>query len=128
MVTVPVSRGGETQWLHDRVAIPAKIAKAVYIPSINTASAYLTENAAGVAWQSISIAQLRELSGIDAFPALPEPVKQAAVQLPEPAAHSHGSPRSDASPGASNSQVAVTQYQRPGLNAAAVLLLKSLMR
>lgn len=93
VVTVPIFGGGQTRWLHDRVAIPAKIAKAVYVPSTGTASAYLVDNAPGMAWSSISIVQLKGLSGIDPFPALPDSVKQKAVQLPEPTIHGGKGPR-----------------------------------
>ncbi|WP_448205370.1 DNA/RNA non-specific endonuclease [Azospirillum sp. sgz302134] len=86
VVTLPVFAGAQTRWLRNRVAIPARIAKAVYIPALNGAAAYLTDNAPGSAWQAVSIAQLRDMTGIDVFPALPEAVKQTAIQLPAPMA------------------------------------------
>ncbi|WP_019939706.1 DNA/RNA non-specific endonuclease [Bordetella sp. FB-8] len=84
VVTVPIFAGAQTQWLHNRVAIPARLAKAIYVPALRGAAVYLTDNAPGMQWQTISVAQLRDLSGIDAFPALAEPVKEAAINLPEP--------------------------------------------
>jgi endonuclease G len=132
VVTVPIFAGGQTQWLHDRVAIPSKIAKAVYIPAINTSSAYITDNGPGDSWQAISVAQLRDMSGIDPFPALPESVKQAAVQLPEPKQHySHGGARAEASPGGQAAQgpVGATTYGQPHWSVGtAMYLLKSLLR
>jgi len=86
VVTIPLFAGAQTQWLHDRVAIPAKIAKAIYIPSTNVASAYISDNGPDSGWQSISVAQLRDMSGIDPFPAVAESVKAVAVQLPTPPA------------------------------------------
>jgi len=84
VVTVPIFAGAQTQWLHNRVAIPAKVAKAVYVPALGGAAVYLTDNAPGKAWQTVSVAQLRDMSGIDVFPALPETLKHTAIQLPEP--------------------------------------------
>jgi len=84
VVTVPIFAGAQTQWLHNRVAIPTKIAKAVYVPALKGAAAYLVDNAPGDVWQSISIAQLRDLSNIDVFPALPEDMKRQIIQLPAP--------------------------------------------
>lgn len=89
VVTVPIFAGAQTRWLHNRVAIPAKVAKAVYVPAINGAAAYLTDNVPGEAWQIVSIAQLRDMSGIDAFPALPDEVKKTAIQLPAPMTRGH---------------------------------------
>jgi endonuclease G, mitochondrial len=83
VVTIPIFSGSQTHWLHDRVAIPVKIAKAVFIPSLNAASAYVTDNADGRNWQAVSIADLRAMSGIDPFPSVPERVKQTLIQLPE---------------------------------------------
>jgi endonuclease G len=62
VVTGPVFQGSELQTLRGRVVVPTAVFKAV------------------------SIAQLRDLTGIDVFPALPEAVKTAAPQLPEPCA------------------------------------------
>lgn len=93
VVTVPVFAGAQTQWLHNRVAIPARLAKAVYIPALRGAAVYLTDNSPGMRWQTISVAQLRDFSGIDVFPALPESVKEAAIHLPEPKPFSHSHER-----------------------------------
>lgn len=84
VVTVPIFAGAETRWLHDRVAIPAKIAKAIYIPAIKGTAAYLVDNAPGYEWRAISIVQLRDMSGIDVFPGLPEEIKKTPIQLPTP--------------------------------------------
>ena len=91
VVTMPVFAPDSMKWLKGRVAIPAKIAKAIYIPSQNAASAYITYNADGMAWQAISVAKLRDITGVDAFPALSEQIKQVVISLPEPTPHG-GSP------------------------------------
>ena len=87
VVTIPIFAGEQTQWLRDRVAIPIRIAKAVYVPALGGSAAYLTDNAPGMAWQAISVEQLRDMIGIDPFPALDETIKHAAIQLPEPTPH-----------------------------------------
>jgi endonuclease G len=84
VVTVPIFAGGKTRWLKDRVAIPETIAKAIHVPGLGTA-AYLVKNATGTEWRAISIAELRDSSGVDPFPALPENVKKTVAPLPEPA-------------------------------------------
>lgn len=93
VVTVPIFAGAQTQWLHNRVAIPARLAKAVYVPALRGAAVYLTDNAPGMKWQTISVAQLRDISGIDVFPTLPESVKEAAIRLPEPKSFSQSHER-----------------------------------
>jgi len=86
VVTIPIF-SNQSLWLHNRVAIPVKIAKAVYLPSQNAAAAYLTDNVAGDGWKSISIAELSNMSGIDPFPALSKTMKETLVNLPSPTPH-----------------------------------------
>jgi endonuclease G len=83
VVTVPIFAGGKTRWLRDRVAIPETIAKAIHVPGLG-AAAYLVRNAPGTEWKAISIAELRERSGIDPFPGLSENIKKIAIELPDP--------------------------------------------
>ena len=90
VVTVPIFPGAKTTWLKDRVAVPSQIAKAVYVPSKNAAGVYLVNNQSGMKWSAISLERLRELSGIDVFPALPSNIKVSAMNLPEPTPHEGG--------------------------------------
>jgi endonuclease G len=113
VVTVPIFAGAQTQFLHDHIAIPARIAKAVYVPSTGVAAAYLTNNAPGMDWQAISIAQLRQISGIDPFPALPEQVKQAPASLPAPTPHKGHRQHADAE-GITSQNFAYYQGQQEG--------------
>lgn len=87
VVTGPIFAGGPLQALKGRVLVPTQIFKAVYDTRTGQAGAYLVNNAPGMAWQQITIAQLRELDSIDPFPALSEQVKQAGMALPLPTPH-----------------------------------------
>lgn len=84
VVTGPIFRGGDLPALRGRVVVPTAVFKAVYDPKRRTAGAYFTANEDEAGWEAVSIARLRELSGIDVFPSLPEEVKAAAPRLPEP--------------------------------------------
>ena len=84
IVTGPLFQGAEIQALHGRVAVPTHVWKAIYDPRRNGAAAYLAPNLDNAGYEVISIAWLRELSGIDVFPAVAETVKAEAMSLPEP--------------------------------------------
>ncbi len=84
VVTGPIFQGENLQSLKGRVLVPSHIAKAVYDPQQNAGAAYLTPNQAGNEYRVISLAELQQMSGIDPFPQLPEPVKRAAMSLPVP--------------------------------------------
>lgn len=85
VVTGPVySRAGAERRIGRGVTVPDQIYKAVYDPVTEQAGAYLAENAEGNAWQSVSIAKLKEITAIDAFPSLADDVKSAGMTLPHP--------------------------------------------
>lgn len=84
VVTGPVFQGASLQRLNGRVLIPSQMYKAVYVPGKRAAGVYVTENAPGEEWQAVSVSKLRELIGLDVFPALPEAVKERTMELPEP--------------------------------------------
>ena len=95
VVTVPIFAGAQTLWLHNRVAIPAHIAKAVYVPALHGAGVYYVDNQAGMYWKTISVEDLKQMTGIDVFPGLPESMKRTAIALPTPTPHG-GRPSSSA--------------------------------
>ena len=70
--------------LRGRVLVPTHIFKAVYDPKRNQAAAYFVANADGDQWRTVSIAELQQITGIDAFPALAPSVKDHAMALPDP--------------------------------------------
>jgi endonuclease G len=90
VVTGPIFQGQTLQQLHGRVLVPTSLFKAVYDPKRHQAGAYLVPNAAGNQWEPVSIAQLQQLAGIDAFPTLPAAVKESAMPLPKPTPHGYG--------------------------------------
>ncbi|WP_431858291.1 DNA/RNA non-specific endonuclease [Azospirillum sp.] len=84
VVSGPVYRGDRIERLNERVLIPTHVFKALYDPVSGQAGAYLVPNAEGDEWTPLSISQLRDLTGIDVFPALPPSVKDVAMPLPDP--------------------------------------------
>jgi endonuclease G len=84
VVTGPIFQGENLQALKGRVLVPTHIAKAIYDPQSNIAGAYLVPNQPGNDYRIISLAELGQLSGMDAFPQLPASVKQTATSLPVP--------------------------------------------
>lgn len=70
--------------LHDRVLVPEALFKAVYDVRRNAAVALVAENSQPAEYHAISIAQLRDLTGIDVFPALPQAVKRNAADILTP--------------------------------------------
>jgi endonuclease G len=83
VVTGPVFDSSD-RTIHDRVRVPSALFKAIYDPRRRMAAAYLAPNVRGGAYRVISIAQLRDLIGVDVFPSLPEAVKQHAFTLAAP--------------------------------------------
>jgi endonuclease G len=84
VVTGPVFAGIELQALQGRVLIPTSIWKAVYDPRIGAAGVYIVANTDIAEAQSISVSQLRDLTGVDPFPSLSEAIKRRPMDLPPP--------------------------------------------
>ena len=84
VLTGPVFEGTNLQRLNGRVLVPTSLYKAVYLPARGEAGAYVAPNEPGLVWRAVSLDELRELAGLDAFPALPASVKARALSLPEP--------------------------------------------
>ena len=101
VVTGPIFSGGSVRSLDGRVLVPTQIYKAVYDPGRGAAAAYLAANDAGGSWRAVSLADLRDAAGIDVFPGLPDPVKAAAMPLPEPREFARDEARGEHREGAS---------------------------
>lgn len=86
-VTGPIFGGNQA--LPGGELIPTKIFKAVYDATTNKAGVYLVKNEDGNYYEMISLNDLRQLSGIDAFPSLSNAIKSSVADLPAP--HPHGS-------------------------------------
>ncbi len=84
VITGPIFDGAKIERINGRVFIPTKLFKAIYVPSLNQAAAYITNNAPGNTYQVVSIAELEKLIGINLFPKLSTDVKNHAMNLPVP--------------------------------------------
>lgn len=72
-----------TNKLKNRIPVPNALFKAIYIPRTGDAGVYISDNNASGEYKIISLEQLKERTGIDVFPDLPNKVKQLAAELPE---------------------------------------------
>lgn len=88
VVTGPVFTGRSLQALKGRVLVPTELYKAVYDPARGEAGAYVARNESGAEWRTLSLDELRTLSGLDVFPSAPAAAKAKAMALPEPYAPS----------------------------------------
>ncbi|MDB5825645.1 MAG: endonuclease [Herminiimonas sp.] len=84
VVSGPIFEGTSLERINGRVLVPTFVFKAIYDPSRNEAGAYLTPNAPGMEYQTLSIADLQRRSGIDVFPKLSTALKETKMTLPEP--------------------------------------------
>ena len=90
VVTGPIFEGSSIQRLNGKVAMPTKLYKAFWSPSQNAVGVYVSYNGAGDAYWSLSVDQLRSITGIDVFPGLPQAFRsQAMAELPRPESHFH---------------------------------------
>ncbi|MBL6458966.1 DNA/RNA non-specific endonuclease [Belnapia sp. T6] len=87
MLTGPIFQGEELQRLNHRVLVPTSLYKAVCLPSRREAAAYVASNAPGMAWRTVSLAELRDLADFNAFPILAAEVQRRAMRLLEPRPH-----------------------------------------
>ena len=83
VVTGPIFAGETLERINDRVLVPTSLFKAVYVPR-RGAAAYLVENAPGMAWRAVSMSELRQISGIEAFPGVAAATRDRLLPLPEP--------------------------------------------
>ncbi|CAO4143354.1 Endonuclease [Methylorubrum thiocyanatum] len=84
VVTGPIFEGRSVGAIKGRVLVPTQLFKAIYDPRTGEAGAYLVANASGAEWHAVSLAALRDRTGLDVFPALPDAAKAKAMPLPEP--------------------------------------------
>ena len=98
IVTGPIFDRDHQERIGGRVLVPARLFKAVYDPRQQRAAAYVTFNAAGDQWQTITIAQLQDLIGIDVFPAMTPQAKAAGMQLPAPTPRDNHRSRAETGP------------------------------
>jgi endonuclease G len=87
VVTGPIFEGSDLERLNGRVLVPTSVYKAIYDSARKQAGAYVTPNAPGMAYQTLSIAELERRIGIDVFPKLPPEIKSSKMRLPVPTPH-----------------------------------------
>ena len=84
IITGPLFVGANLTQLNGRVTVPAQIFKAVYDPRSKSAAAYLVDNAPGMNFEVISIAELEKKAGINLFPGMSDAIKSRKMELPRP--------------------------------------------
>jgi endonuclease G len=87
IITGPLFEGGELQRLNGRVLVPTAVFKAIYDPATQQAAAYVSSNAPGMEYETLSIAELEQRAQINLFPKLAAEIKQAKMRLPTPTPH-----------------------------------------
>ena len=87
VVTGPIFEGSALERLNGRVLVPTSVFKAIYDPVRKTAGAYVTPNASGMEYQTLSITDLEKRTGIDVFPKLSPEIKATKMSLPVPTPH-----------------------------------------
>lgn len=90
VVTGVAFEGGKVRQVGGRVLVPSAVWKAVYVPSVPAAAAWWAPNEKpGDIFEVISVEELAERTGIQAFPSVPLGIREVGARLPEP------SPRAD---------------------------------
>lgn len=90
IVTGPIFEGDSLTRLNGRVLVPTSVYKAIYHPGRNVAGAYVTLNAPGDTYETLSIADLEARIRINVFPSLAPEVKAVPMELPKPFIRSRG--------------------------------------
>ncbi|WP_207485425.1 DNA/RNA non-specific endonuclease [Arenibaculum pallidiluteum] len=76
---------GETlRRINERVFVPTRLWKAIYVPRTGLAGAYVVENGPVQEWREVSIKELSTIAGINPFPALQGSARTRVVDLPDP--------------------------------------------
>lgn len=87
IVTGPLFEGDNLERINGRVLVPTSVFKAIYDPATKSAAAYVTANAPGMSYQTLSIAELEGRAHINLFPKLAPEIKAAKMTLPVPTPH-----------------------------------------
>jgi len=85
VVTGPAFYGEQLKSINPGgVLVPTSTWKAIYDPRTGGAGVYVCKNSETPTCDAVSVAVLIQAVGVDAFPALPENVKQVTTALPPP--------------------------------------------
>ena len=104
VVTGPIFEGSNLERLNGRVLVPTFVYKAIYDATKKQAGAYVTPNAPGVEYQTLSIADLEKRININVFPTLSPQIKAVKMALPVPMQHGRR--------GGKNKPVEVDSFER----------------
>jgi endonuclease G, mitochondrial len=104
VVTGPIFEGSNVERINGRVLVPTSIYKAIYDPARKQAGAYVTPNAPGMEYQTLSIADLEKRININLFPTLSPSIKAAKMAMPVPTPHGQR--------GGKNKPVEVDSFER----------------
>ncbi|MGC8213256.1 DNA/RNA non-specific endonuclease [Ralstonia pseudosolanacearum] len=88
VVTGPAFTQRDDRYINGRVRVPDYLWKAIFVPGVG-AAAYVAPNDATPRYAVISIAELAQFAGVDAFPDLPAATRNQAMDLPPPTPHPH---------------------------------------
>lgn len=84
VITGPLFRGAQLSQVGGRVMVPSHVYKIVLDPKRGKAGAWLVENAPTQDYETLSVAELEAMAGIDFFPGMPASVKKEKLDLPKP--------------------------------------------
>lgn len=84
VVTGPLFEGDSLERINGRVLVPTAVFKALFDPVTRQAGAYVTPNAPGMEYETLSIAELEQRSGLNLFPSLPAELKAVKMAMPVP--------------------------------------------
>ena len=85
VVTGPIyPADADLKQIGEGVLVPTSVFKAIYVPSMNAASAYVAPNTPEKAFKVMSIEDLKAIIDADVFPKLSQEVKKAVMDLPPP--------------------------------------------
>jgi endonuclease G len=87
VVIGPIFEGNDLERINGRVLVPASVYKAIYDPTKKQAGACVTPNAAGMEYQTLSIADLEQRIYINLFPSLTPDIKTSKMAMPIPTPH-----------------------------------------
>lgn len=91
----------QLRMLNGRVYVPTQIFKVVYDPQ-RGAAAYLVDNAAGMDYRVVPVAEIERMAGISLLPGVTAEVKATAMELPTPTPHGNKTAAGGAHRGAPN--------------------------
>lgn len=110
VVSGPIFEGKNSTRING-VVVPDGLYKAVYVPSMHVATAYVVRNAPGYWWKPVSINDVINMTHTDPFPALPASYKAQVTTPVYPNMHGKIIPPGDASETPENNNMTDSGHQ-----------------